>query len=75
MDIDYKKHIPGYDKMSRPQKYRARKSVKAMINKMEHDRGQQMAVKNTKDFAKKAFALYQSCVDACEELRRVQGRV
>jgi len=72
MEIDYKKHIPGYDKMSRPQKYRARKSVKAMINKMEHDRGQHMAVKNTSDFAKKAFAFYQSCVDACEELECVQ---
>ena len=72
MEIDYKKHIPGYDNMSRPQKYRARKSVKAMINKMEHDRGQHMAVKNTSDFAKKAFAFYQSCVDACEELECVQ---
>ena len=28
MDIDYAKHVPGYDRMSRPQKYRARKSVK-----------------------------------------------
>ena len=72
MEIDYKKHIPGYDKMSRPQKYRARKAVKSMMNKMEHDRGQKMAVKNTSDFAKKAFTFYQACVDACEELECVQ---
>ena len=28
MSIDYAKHVPGYDRMSRPQKYRARKHVK-----------------------------------------------
>ena len=108
MDIDYAKHVPGYDRMSRPQKYRARKSVKQvrffvfcsrgthvdeipggfrfrvaslrfvpltpprnppsqMILRMEHDRGQQAAVKNTAAFAKKAFAFFQECVDACEE--------
>ena len=72
MEIDYKKHIPGYDRMSRPQKYRARKSVKQMIMKMEQDKGQQMAVRNTSEFAKKAFAFYQGCVDACTELECVQ---
>ena len=28
MSIDYAKHVPGYNQMSRPQKYRARKHVK-----------------------------------------------
>lgn len=32
-DIDYAKHIPGYMKMSRPQKYRARKHVKQVCTR------------------------------------------
>ena len=72
MDIDYSKHVPGYDRMTRPQKYRARKFVKLMILKMEHDQGQKKAVKNTSDLAKKAFTFYQECVEKCEELECVQ---
>ena len=72
MSIDYAKHVPGYNQMSRPQKYRARKHVKQMMNRMEHDQMQQKAVKNTSDFAKKAFAFFQECVDLCEEPECVQ---
>ena len=43
-----------------------------MMNRMEHDQMQQKAVKNTSDFAKKAFAFFQECVDLCEEPECVQ---
>lgn len=43
-----------------------------MMNRMEHDQMQQKAVKNTSDFAKKAFAFFQECVDRCEEPECVQ---
>ena len=43
-----------------------------MILRMEHDRGQQAAVKNTAAFAKKAFAFFQECVDMCEDPECVQ---
>ena len=63
---------PGYDAMSRPQKYRARKSVKHTVVKMQEDQGQKNAVRNTSDVARKAFSAFQDCVELSEGPECVQ---
>lgn len=70
--LNYEKLVPGYADMSRPQKYRARKHIKEIMNKRHNDRAQAMAVKNSSQVAKKVYAQFQACVDACEGPECVQ---
>ena len=70
--LNFEKLVPGYADMSRPQKYRARKHLKEIMNQRANDRAQVMAVKNTSEVAKKVYAQFQACVDACEGPECVQ---
>ena len=42
------------------------------MNKRQNDRAQAMAVKNSSQVAKKVYAQFQACVDACEGPECVQ---
>ena len=63
MDIDYKKHIPGYDKMSRPQK-----NAQIRQGDDQQDGARQGPASRTQGLR----ARCTKCVDACEELECVQ---
>ena len=46
--------------------------VSQIMNKRHNDRAQAMAVKNSSQVAKKIYAQFQACVDACEGPECVQ---